>query len=295
MLNELTKEQEELCEIVFKEYDSVLDTMPRQVKMPDVTAWLTRVYSFYDKPLPARIEVASSPQAAFKLASELTGTTINSLDWCGISDAGWVSFYDYFHRIGVLSDDEAKDVLLLREFQRSIWDTVLLDECAIVVQHPTLLKRDRDGNLHSSTGPCIAWADGRQDFAWHGVWVPEKIITNPKGYTREEYDQIDSTEVRRALGEAAGWDFVVNLLGATSISTWTDANTSLTYELYRSPDGLQWIKKQSPALQNNQQPYYFEPVHENLRTARAARKWQATRLTPEECEKDPVLVYGQET
>lgn len=294
-LESLTPEQEALCEIVFREYDGILDSLPRKVDRDAIDAWLKIVYGLYDKPVPARVEIVDSPFAAFRLEKELTGSSDGSLDWCGVSDSGWVSFYDYFHRIGVIDDAEAAEVLALREFQRSAWDTILLDECAIVVVLPVAIRRDEQGNLHSASGPCIEWRDGEKDFSWHGVWVPERMIVNPKSYTRAEYEAITSTEERRALGESAGWDYIVAMLGATSVDEWKDPETSLEYGLWRS-GAQQWIRKQSPVLQSGAQPFYFEPVHEDLRTARAARKWQACRsLSPAECERDPSLSYRTET
>jgi hypothetical protein len=298
-LNELTQEQEALCEIIFREYDAVLDTLPREAKMGAIQSWLKVAYLLYDLPVPARIEVVDSPFAAFELEKKLTGSSDHQLDWCGIADAAWVSFYDYFHRIGILTDaDEGMlSVLALREFQRNVWDTILLDECAIVVALPTLLKRDDNGNLHNASGPCIEWRDGNKDFAWHGVWVPERLIVDPKSYSLDEYNAITSTEVRRAYGESSGWDHVVQLLKGECVDAWVDPKTNLTYELWRA-GSQNWLKKQSPILQIQGQPHYFEPVHENLRTARAARKWQATARigwTPEECDREPELSYGVET
>jgi hypothetical protein len=261
--------------------------------MDAIRKWLDIAYSVHDLKCPGRIELANSPEHAFSLEKELTGYTSRCLDACGIADSGWVGFYDFFHRIGVLSNEEASDVLALREFQRSAWDTILLDECAIVVLGPKLLKRDANGNLHNSTGPCIEWQDGQKAYAWHGVWIPDRIIVDPKSYTGNEYLAL-STEVRRALGEKAGWDHVSQLLGAKPIDTWTDPITGLTYELLASDNG-KWLKKQSPVLKTGQQPYYIEPVHEDLQTAQAARKWQATDLTPGQCETDPKLTYDVET
>ena len=59
-------------------------------------------------------------------------------------------------------------------------------------------------------------------------------------------------------------------------------------------DGSKLLRKQSPPLKLGDQPVYYEPVHEDLRTAQAARKWQATDMTPAQCEADPALSYGVE-
>lgn len=295
-LEDLTPEQDQLTEIVFREYDGVLDSLPRKPNMDAIRNWLAVVYSLYDVPLPDRVEVVDSPFAAFKLEAQLTGKSDNYLDWCGVSEAWWVAELDYYGRIGVADEEEISQTIAFREFQRSAWDTVLLDECAIVIALPKSVKRDEAGNLHCQTGPCIEWGDGEKDFSWHGVWVPERVITSPRSYTREEYTAVTQTEVRRAIGEAAGWDHVVSILGAKSTNQWTDPTTGLAYELFATEGSREkWIRKQSPVLQTEAQPFYFDPVHEDLKTAQAARKWQAVELTPEQCERDPVLTYGVET
>jgi hypothetical protein len=293
MLDTLTPAQEKLLDKVADEYIRDL-TVARAPDMKAINAWLDVVYKLYDRKRPDRVEVSASPVAALKLASELTGKQQTYLDWCGIGEGGWVSFYDLFHRIGQATDEEIEDVLKLKEFGRVAWDTVLLDECAIVIRRPTLLRVDDSGNLHATDGPCIEWSDGEKDFAYHGTWVPERIIREPKSFTRDEYLAITNTEHRRALGEIAGWGWVADLLGATPIDAWTDPETKLDYELLACSDGSKLLRKQSPKLKGGKQPVYFEPVHEDLKTAQAARKWQATTLAPAQCESDPSLTYGVE-
>lgn len=291
----LTEEQETLMDTLAESaIQEVLGTGP--VDLDAVRPWLDTVYGMYDKKAPARVEVVGSPFAAFALEAELTGSTEKHLDWCGASDAGWVSFYDYMARIGALSpeDPEHKPVMELRAYMRCVWDSVLLDECAILIARPRVAT-DQNGDLHCATGPALVWQSGEVEYAWHGIWVPERTVMAPRSYSRDEYLAITDTEQRRAIGEAAGWAHVVGLIGAREEDAWTDPSTGLAYALFSSEDGAQWLRKQSPVLQTGASPVYFEPVHEELRTARAARKWQATDLTPDQCEKDPILKYGTET
>lgn len=305
-LTELNAEQEALLDVVYQEYDSELDKPRGTVDLAFVKAWLAVAYKACDTPMPERVEVVDSPKAACALATRLIREEGKSpdpkapeqtaTDHCGVSEMGWVSFYDYFHRIDVVTADEAADTLALRDFfvKGRCWDTILLDECAIVVRLPEL-KRDQRGNLHSETGPAVSWADGNRDYAWHGVFVPDRLILDPKSFTRDEYEKM-STEVQRALGEKAGWEWLCDLLGgAKPVDEWTDPKTSLRYTLLAGEDGAKWLKKQSPVLQAGNQPEYLEPVARDLEHAQAARKWQAVRLTVEECEKDPELEYVEET
>jgi hypothetical protein len=294
-LETLTSAQERHLEQVAKRYIAELVKSPK-FNLRHVLAWLDVAYGLYDMKRPARVEVVASPQAALKLASELTGEKELYMDWCGVGDGGWIAFYECFADFGILKTDEAAEVLILREFGRSAWDSVLLDECAIVVRRPAIIRVDDAGNLHSTMGPCIEWGDGERDYAFHGTWVPERMVLAPRGYSKAEYLAVTNTEERRALSEMAGWDWIVSLLGGSVADTWEDPSTKLTYELFACEGGQKVLRKLSPALKRGAQPLYVEPVHEDLRTARAARKWQAIPgMTAAQCEADPELSYGSET
>jgi len=293
VLENLTDEQEALLDKTADAYIADL-TVSREPDMGAINRWLDIAYGLYDMPRPSRVEIAASPEAALKLASELTGEKQAYMDWCGVGDGGWVSFYDLFHQIGILTDEEATEITALRDFGKVAWDSVLLDECAIVIRRPLVLRLDDDGALHSATGPCIEWADGEKDFSYHGTWVPERIVMAPKSFTKDEILAVTNTEERRALGEIAGWQWIADRLGATVVDKWYDRSRRLRYELLSYGDGQKLLRKQSPELKNGKQPTYVEPVHESLKTAKAARKWQATTLTPAQCERDPELRYGVE-
>ena len=258
-----------------------------------IKKWLNLVYSFYDLAAP-EIEIAASPYAACKLASTLTGSKQTKSDYCGLSEAGWVASYDFFHQIGELTDAEFKDCALFRDFLLLTWDTILLDKLAIVIARPVALRTDAEGNLHASGQPCIEWADGEKDYAWHGTWITERMACAPHSFSKAEYLDIKNTEERRALSEIAGWDFVLRLLDGKVKDTWVDPATQLRYRLLNCDKDLLLLEKQSPILADGSQPTYLEPVHEDLKTAQAARKWQATNLTAQQCEADPQLLYGTE-
>lgn len=268
---------------------------PREPDLEVCKRWLKVFYELeYKIPMPERIEVVGSPDAATELASKLCGEKQTGTDGSAAGDAHWIAHYQAMQAIGAIDAEKQqyKELLLLRDFQRNVWDTKLLDGCIILVRYPRL-HLDAAGNLHRADGAAVEWEDGKAEWSWHGTSVPERLVMSPTSYTRSDYLAAD-VEVRRALGERAGWAFVVELVGAKSINSWTDPVTKLEYELFSS-ENESWLKKQSPVLQAGDQPSYFEPVHEDLRTAQAARKWQATRLTVSECERDPKLVYDYET
>lgn len=301
-IEKLTPEQEAVCAEVVKEHLSILDK-PWPPDLEAIAAWLKVIYADQKLELP-EITIVGSPKAALALANELkdpSASKITSLDHSGLADMGWVAYSDAMLRLGAQTAEEAADSMKLKMYYHGIFDSVLMGPGptsavgrAILVQHGQY-RRDAEGRLHCADGPAVLWTDGEKAFFWHGVRVPEKVVMDPKGYTADEYRGITDTEVRRALGEHAGWAFIAGMLAAATRDTWADEGTGLRYELLRAPSGEQWLSKLSPALQDGSQPVYLEPVHEELKTAQAARKWQATALRPEECETDPELTYGIET
>jgi hypothetical protein len=88
---------------------------------------------------------------------------------------------------------------------------------ALVVRKPIFLKRDDQGRLHCSSGPCMQYRDGWSVYAWHGVRVPEKVILQPEHVTREEWMQEFNAETRRAIQERLGAERFVELVGGKQI------------------------------------------------------------------------------
>jgi hypothetical protein len=285
---ELTPEQETILDQVFADYDSLIPIGETTIDNPVIVKWLKIVYESEAKiPMPP-IEIAVSPQAACRRASELTGERVTTTDDLGIGNSGWLSRYDAYHRLGVLteSDDEVAEFCA---FVRTVWDTILLDGLAIVIRRPVTLLRDPDGNLHCPNGPAVAWIDGVEHYAWHGVWVGKRLLMSPETFTRDEYQALPA-EQRRALGESWGWDRVTELLGAVV------ADEIEGYALLRAPDGAQWLRMRSPELQDGSRPWYVEPVHEDCRTAAGARRWRVPPFVdPKECDADPTLEFEHES
>ncbi len=278
-----------------------------KLRRPDpevIGAWIRCIYKTLELPLQP-IEILPNRVVACRLASDRTGEKVTSLDRWGSGDAGWIARRDAGIRLGLLGDpdlaDDVKGLLAFRNFTRCAWDTIVLDDLAIVVALPNVYHYDDAENLHCANGPAIAWEDHiapdgavttDREYFWHGQSVPERVILAPRSYTKDEYLAISNTEERRAIGENGGWSWLVDeLLGCSSLDKWTDPNTGLAYELLGS-GARRFLRKESPALKAGAKPSYVEPVHQRLRTAAGARKWQAVRnASPEECDAVPELTY----
>ena len=175
---------------------------------------------------------------------------------------------------------------------------------AIVCDRPTVLKVDERNRPHCADGPSHMWADGVALHYWHGVRVPARLVEHAETYTADEVRSETNSEIVRALAEHLGWDKFLEMMGAKSIDCWTDPVTGLAYELlevqHRLSDGQpRFLRMQSPPLRDKTQPHYVEPVHPDLETAQAARRWQiangdGTWQTVEQCNNNPVLEFSEE-
>ncbi len=299
MLKELTPEQEAVLEIVANEYLTVLQRGD-EVDLDGMRPGLDLIYSMYDAKTP-EIEIVDSPCAALLRAKEL-GVASPHFDWTGAGRAGWTSRYETYRRLDVLKEDEQEtiDFCKIRNLLlNGVYDTILCDDRALVVRLPAMCLMDTDSQLHAERGPAISWRDGYSEWLWHGVFVTQQIIESPETFNLKSAMALN-TEERRALAERMGWDKFLALLKCEKISDWEDPCTGLRYDLFRAPD-QNIIGKQSPALQDKSQPYYCEPVHGELISAQAARKWQAVcrrNMDPAEvaraCNKNPELRYRVE-
>lgn len=301
MLNDLTPEQDKLADELSNEY--ILDahcgeTLINQRQAANV---LQKIYALAELSAP-RILFLDGPMEAIQFCKEELKTEVDTIDWFGIGyDSGWVSFFDYFQRIGVLARDD-EEFNLIKDFLRSgVWATLLFENLAICIPRPNTVKTDAQGSLHCENGPAILFDDNYGEYAWHGAWVTEQIIMKPETLTKKQILKEKNSEVQRAIAEKLGWEKYLKLVDVKLIDKWFDANTSCHYELYDFKRRLgvlqpRLLKMESPELNDGTRPFYIEPVPPESKTCRSARRWQCDPSRPEitECNKNPELVFEQE-
>ena len=114
---------------------------------------------------------------------------------------------------------------------------------------------------------------------------------------------LSNTEMRRVLAERLGWSRYLEKLDAERVGDeWRDPQTGLRYELYDCAElGVRILRKESPELMTGEKPWYCEPVHRELATPQAARKWQPlvglggdARSVALDCNRNPQLTYQVE-
>lgn len=90
-------------------------------------------------------------------------------------------------------------------------------QCQKVVlasDRPRRLFLDAAERLHNPSGPALEYGDGLAVYAWHGVCVEPRIITDPGSITVEEIEREGNAEIRRVMIERYGWKRYIADCGA---------------------------------------------------------------------------------
>lgn len=217
-LESLTPEQEALMEVVknfwLDRFFSCQNRLDRE-KATEYINWLYELSGF-KKP---QIIFCDSPMACQEEVFKLKGGKREPEQFSAygnVWDYGWVSFYDFFTRIGIINDDnfnKYKDMLLT-----NIYDMIQLEDYCIVSDMPTLIKREAVQNrLHCADGPAVQFADGYSQYYWMQVNVPEEWIMNPDSITAETIHNESNAEKRRCLMEILGAESYYEKLGGVVV------------------------------------------------------------------------------
>lgn len=306
IIKELTQEQLNLLPTFVTKWTNLgLSTEPADRKATEKAvreAYLTAGLS-----VPKHILWADSPQAGHDLHCKLRGKREWITPFYGQHDAGWLAFYDVFREFGV----DVSKIDALTEVGKHCGWVWLFAGGAVCVERPCKILKDARDRLHNPEGMAVEYPDGWGVYALNGVMVPAKVVLDPNGFTAQEIRKITNTEVTRALAERLGWDKYLSKLGIHVIDSYTDETTGLKYELLESAHRFgdlepRFIRKQSSVLKDGSQPWYLEPVEPSLRSAKAARKFQAMSgfadnneqeyaALVEHCNSDPELQYSWES
>lgn len=301
MLNELNIEQEALIDSLSNEWIKEAHCGNTLIDQYSAAKTITTIYELAELK-PPQVLFLDGPMDAKRFCKEELNQDVATFDYFGMGfDSGWVSFYDYFQRIGILERDDV-EFNAVRDFMRSgVWATIMFENLVLCISRPNTVKTDEKGNLHCENGPAIAFDDGYEEYAWHGTWVTEQIIMQPKTFTKEQILGENNSEVSRAIAERLGWDEYMKRVETVLIHKWFDETTSSHYELhdFKERKGIlqpRLLKMESPELNDGTRPYYIEPVPPQAKTCQAARRWQndPNRPTIEECNKNPELVFEVE-
>jgi hypothetical protein len=155
----------------------------------------------------------------------------------------------------------------------------VLEDEIVASDRPLALNVDTEGRLHADSGPAIAYRDGLEAFAWHGIPVPEDVARNPTSLTLARINATVNVETRRVMIERFGIDRLIREGGADLV------HQDETGRLWRRPmDPLErWGTRGEPiqtveVVNSTPEPdgsrrTYFLRVPPTMRTAREAVAW----------------------
>lgn len=152
----------------------------------------------------------------------------------------------------------------------------------LIAERPTGLHLEKTGvgfaqRLNCEEGPAIEWADGFELYSWHGIAVPEWVITNP---TMRAITSERNTEVRRCAIESFGWDNFTRAAGLKQVDQADDpGNPGQELFLYEVPSDL-WgspirllLMTNGTTERSGVRRRYGETVPDTVQTAVAATAW----------------------
>lgn len=173
--------------------------------------------------------------------------------------------------------ERERAIQLRVELARSLGAWWALEGLAICTERPLVVRRDDRGRPHAADGPALAWGDGVELFAWHGVGVPRSLILDPGSLTLADIDGEANVEVRRAMIERFGVERLVREGGAQLVHE--DATGRLWSREVRGP---RWSRDEPvvmvEVLNSTPEPdgsrkTYFLRVPPDMRRAREAVAW----------------------
>jgi hypothetical protein len=194
---------------------------------------------FWDDPDSVEIHVVDSPDAAQRLGRELlaesrkrTGESTDGyvpVTWSAyLAGRYWTpTWIEYLRATG--EEVEPIDIMYsnyMRRVGASMAIALDRDEGdppdaknhLILVQPYTVLKVDHIGEIHSEDGPAVAWRDGQEEYAWHGVFLDDKSWIAPgPGPKAELAFTHENMEMRRIVAEILGWEKVLADVPKTDI------------------------------------------------------------------------------
>lgn len=142
---------------------------------------------------------------------------------------------------------------------------------------------DINHRQHSFNGqPSVIRPDGKKFYFWHGVQVPDFVITNPEKITVEVINKEQNTEVRRVMLEKFGFE---KYLKASKASLRCKDKFG---KLWEAPVPNDEALVMVEVLNSTPEPdgsikTYFLRVPPHIRTPRAALAW-TFQVTEDEYE-----------
>jgi hypothetical protein len=122
----------------------------------------------------------------------------------GPHEAGWLSFYDFFHKECNLECVEP--IAPYFELAKTCGWWSAYSEVAFIQDRPRSIVMNDNGKLHNLSGPAIEYPSGLKIYAIDNYLVPEYVVMDPNLITVEMIDKETNAELRRIYLQQYGFE-----------------------------------------------------------------------------------------
>ena len=151
----------------------------------------------------------------------------------------------------------------------------------LFAERPQVINLDNRLRLHSEDGLAIRYPDGWGVYAWHGVRVPEYIITRPHEITPDKIMSEQNTEISRVMLERYGQDNFIRDGGFT-IQQSDDYGDLYRIEFDNGDEPIVAVHVQDASTDRD----YFLYVPPHIRTAHQGVAWTFGYDNPADYQPD---------
>ena len=137
----------------------------------------------------------------------------------GSGDVPWIAYYLFPHLNlrKMYTDEQAALLESWATLAKNCFWWYPFEGVCFICDRPTAINMDTQWRLHNKDGPAVAFADGWNTYAVHGVHVPAWIIEHPEAITPEKIEFELNAEVRRVIIDKFGWKSYCEQRGARMI------------------------------------------------------------------------------
>jgi hypothetical protein len=155
----------------------------------------------------------------FHEAEQVLKAALNNV-WWGSWTSNWLPVYELLFSSFELPSADAetrRELDCWLDLARRATAYVFFKRICFVCTRPTTLSADELGRAHHDERAAVEFPDGYKLFSWHGITVPESVITCPDKITIKAIANMRNIEVRRVMIERFGGGRFITESGAKKI------------------------------------------------------------------------------
>lgn len=144
--------------------------------------------------------------------------------YLSIYDYDWLSFYDFFEKIGIVKS------VLFSKYRKllkcNIFSLIALKNIVFISKPPIFLKRNENNRMHSTDSKAIEFGDGWGVYYVEGIYFKEEKFIRyfKENPTAKEILEIKNQEQKAVVIKHIGWEKIFESLRLQCISQYITEN-----------------------------------------------------------------------